>query len=71
MNRRSGCRTRPGPILAVEELIGEHPGVYSPEDVGSFFAGALDPATVAEIVAYLLDAGRLVLDAEHRLVRRV
>lgn len=61
MTRTRGCRARPGPVLAVEAFIGEHPGIYRPEELADIFAvTALPPAVVKEVLAHLLGirAGR-------------
>lgn len=70
MTDRPGCRARPGPVLAVEAFVREHPGVYRPAELAPALSGVLEPSTVAEVVAYLLAAGRVVLDDEGRLVRQ-
>lgn len=64
-----GCRARPGPVLAVEGFLGEHPGAYRPEELTPAFAGVLEPSAVAEVVAYLLATGRVFLDDGGCLVR--
>ena len=71
MTRTRGCRARPGPVLAVEAFIGEHPGIYRPEELADIFAvTALPPAVVKEVLAHLLGTGRVVLDNDGRLDRR-
>jgi hypothetical protein len=67
---RPGCRARPGPVLAVEAFLGEHPGAYRPAEFAAAFPGGLEPSAVAEVVAYLLAVGRAVLDDEGYLVRQ-
>lgn len=64
-----GCRARPGPVLAVEAFLDEHPGAYRPDDLALALAGGLDASAVAEVVAYLLASGRAVLDGDGCLVR--
>ncbi len=65
---RPGCRARPGPVLGVEALVREHPGSFRPGDLAAALAGELEPPAVAEVVAYLLAAGRITLDDEGYLV---
>jgi hypothetical protein len=65
---RPGCRARPGPVLGVEALVRERPGVYRPSDLAAALAGELEPPAVAEVVAHLLAAGRITLDDEGYLV---
>jgi hypothetical protein len=69
MTDQPGCRARPGPVLAVEAFLGEHPGVYRPGELAAALAGELKPSAVAEVVAYLLAVGRAGLDEEGYLVR--
>ncbi len=69
MTDRPGCRARPGPVLAVEAFLGEHPGAYRPAELPAAFPGNLEPSAVAEVVVYLLAAGRATLDEEGYLVR--
>ena len=61
---RAGCRARPGPVLGVEALVREHPGVFRPANLAAVLAGELEPPAVAEVAAHLLAAGRIALDAE-------
>ena len=70
MNDLSGCRARPGPVLAVEAFLQERPGVYRPDEIARAPVGGLEPSAVAAVVAYLLDTGRVVLDDEGCLVCR-
>jgi hypothetical protein len=65
-----GCRARPGPVLAVEAFVREHPGACRPDEVAAAFAGTFEPSAVVEVVAYLVGAGRVLLDDEGCLVRR-
>ncbi len=69
MTDRPGCRARPGPVLAIEAFLGEHPGAYRPDELAVALTGDLEPSAVAEVVAYLLAVGRAVLDDEGCLVR--
>ena len=65
---RAGCRARPGPVLGVEALVREHPGSFRPSGLAAALAGELEPPAVAEVVAYLLETGRIALDDEGYLV---
>lgn len=63
-SERPGCRARPGPVLAIEALVREHPGTYRTDDLAAALAPELELPAVAEVAAYLLAAGRIGLDAE-------
>ena len=67
-NGRPGCRARPGPVLGVEALVREQPGLFRPADLAAALAGEIEPPAVAEVVAHLLAAGRIALDDEGYLV---
>ena len=64
MTDRPGCRARPGPVLGVGALVREHPGLFRPGDLAAALAGEVEPPAVVEVAAYLLAAGRIVLDDE-------
>lgn len=63
------CRSRPEPVLAVEAFVHEHPGLFRPEELAAALMGGFEPSVVAEVVAYLLEVGRVALDDGGRLVR--
>jgi hypothetical protein len=44
--------------------------MYRPDELAPALSGVLEPSAVAEVVAYLLDAGRLALDDDGHLVGR-
>ena len=49
-------------------LVREHPGTFRPSGLAAALAGELEPPAVAEVVAYLLETGRIALDDEGYLV---